>query len=440
LLQKKHFVFSGWFKFTNGAAMKRTNGISPAVWSVGVIVIAAAIFFAWIGSRQHRAAPQPKQSPQPIASTETATSGVHRVNRNQDFNSSDSQPSAQLEETRDNAVQIGNEDHALKGIVTTAEGVPVVGASVAAVSGEPSMSVRLQGSHFRSFDQHIKLATTDDSGAFSLSSPPEHGTVMAVADAGFASASIDQFRATQVLVLQAFGRIEGTLKIAGAPGVGQEISYDPPVFGLSADFNIYKTKTDDQGHFALEKIPPGEGYIARVIKISRNASTQSLKTPVTVQPGQTAQVTLGDSGAVLRGSVRFESPTTNGDRLTLIGRVSRPRPKLPAFKSIAEANAYFGSPEGQALTKNVKEYPFAVNADGTFQVDSVASGTYTIEVSAQAEGELPFINPPIAQGSIQFTVPDNPDPFNAIGVGEITLISARVPATGMLLRPSLIGL
>ena len=415
--------------------MNRTNRISPAVWTMGVIGIAVTIFFAWLGLRQYRVTPQPDQPSLPAASTETATRRVHGVNRNRDFNSSDGRFSAQLDEAHDNGIQIGNEDHALKGIVTTAEGVPVAGASVAAVSGEPGLSIQLEGSHFRMWDRRT-LTTTDDHGLFSINSPPEHGTVAAVADAGFAYASIEQVRATRVLVLQAFGRIEGSLRIAGAPGVGQEISYESSVSGLTADFKTYKTTTDDQGHFTMEKIPPGDGYIARRIKAARNMWLVSPNTPVTVQPGQTTQVTLGDSGAVLRGSVRFESPTTNGERLMIIGRISGARPKLPAFTSMAEANAYLSSPEWQALTRNTKNYSFAVNADGTFQVDSVAPSTYIIEVSAQVEGDpAPFMNPPVARGSIQFTVPDNADPLNPIGVGEITLISARLPAIDMLLRP-----
>src|SRR5436305_1770433 len=117
---------------------------------------------------------------------------------------------------------------------------------------------------------------------------------------------------------------------------------------MTADFETYKTTTDDQGHFTMERIPPGDGSIARLIKPSPNMWLYSQNKPVTVQSGQTTQVTLGDSGAVLRGSVRFESPTTNGERLTLIGRVSGARPNLSAFTSMAEARAYIDSPEWQA--------------------------------------------------------------------------------------------
>jgi hypothetical protein len=295
----------------------------------------------------------------------------------------------------------------------------VPGANVVAVGGEPGMSVQLQGTHLRSYNQQSRVAITDDQGAFSLSAPPEHGTVVAIADAGFASASVDQVRANPVVVLQAFGRIEGTLKIAGAPGAGQDLLYNPAVSGLMSDFNSFKTTTDDQGHFAMERIPAGDGSIVRLIQTSPNSWTHSHNTAVTVQPGQTTQVTLGDSGAVLRGTVRFDSPTTNGVKLTLSGIVSGGGPRMPAFNSPAERQAYMRSPEWQAQLRNMKNYAFAVNADGSFQVDSVAPGSYSINASALENGNRSFM--PVAQGSIQFTVPDSADPLNPIPVGEIVL-------------------
>jgi hypothetical protein len=375
-------------------------------------------------------------------------SSVYGVVRNQDFNSPDGHFSTQLEEAADDAVQVWNDDHALKtesfpeaqngvvqvtvkldpaamlkGTVTTADGVPVPGANVAALSGEPQMSVQFQGTHLRSFNQLTKVATTDEQGAFSLSAPPDHGTVIAVADVGFASTSVDQVRANPVVVLQAFGRIEGTLKIAGAPGIGQDLLYNPAVSGLMADFSSFKTTTDDQGHFTMERIPPGDGSIVRLIQTEPNSWTHSHNTPVTVRSGQTTQVTLGDSGAVLRGTVRFDSPPTNGGKLIISGNLFGGGPRLPSFNSPAERQAYMRSPEWQAQMRTAKNYAFVVNADGTFQVDSVAPGSYNINVMARASGDRSFMNPPIAQGSLQFTVPDSADPLNPIALGEIVLRS-----------------
>jgi hypothetical protein len=365
--------------------------------------------------------------------------------RNRDFNYSDGRFSVRLDDADENAVQVWNDDHsiktesipeaengvveltirldpadALKGIVTMADGTPVPGANIIAIKGESGAMIQIQKNRFQSYDERTQVAVTDQQGAFSVKRPPEHGTVMAVADAGFASASIDDVRVSHLIVLQAFGRIEGTLRIAGAPAVGQSLLFTLPNSGITPDSQNYKTTTDDQGHFTIEKIPPGEGSIVRLISTTPNSWTYSHNTPVTVQAGQTTQVTLGDSGAVLRGTVSYQSPPSNGASLNISGRVFNAVPQAPVFSSSTEGEAYLRSPEWQAQIKRMRNYFFTVNPDGSFQVDSIEPGSYTIDVAARTDGDF-FMSPGVAQGIIQFTVPDNADPMNPIAVGEIVL-------------------
>lgn len=373
-------------------------------------------------------------------------SQVYGVIRYLDYNAPDGRFSVDIDEADDNAVQVWADDYSakvesfpeaqngvveltiqlkpaagLKGTVTMPDGTPVPGASVVAVAGDASMSAQLQGTHLTSWNQQARVTTTDDKGAFTVGAPPEQGTVVAVADAGFGSAPIDQVRATGILTLQAFGRIEGTLKIAGAPGANQDVLYNPPVSGLSTDFNSYKTTTDEQGHFTMERTPPGEGSIVRLVRTSPNSWTHSYGTSVTVEPGKTTQVTLGDSGGLLQGTVRFQVPPTNGVRITVSGNASSTMPSMPHFNSSDEARVYMNSPEWKAQMKLVKNYAFVVNADGSFQVDSVAPGSYSLNIMARVDGDRSYMNPPIAQGNITATVPDNADPVTPIPVGEVLL-------------------
>jgi hypothetical protein len=379
-------------------------------------------------------------------------SQVYGVIRNTDFNSADGQFSVTIDEADDNAVQVWGDDYSmktesfpdgensvieltvrldpalgLKGIVTTSAGVPVPGANVIALSGDPGMSVQLLGSHLRSYDQRAKVATTDEQGAFSLGAVPESGTVVAAADIGFGSASIDEVRSSQVIVLQTFGRIEGSLKIAGSPAAGEDVLYNPTVTGLMADFNSFKATTDEAGHFSIERVPPGEGSIVRLIKTGVNMWTHSHNTPITVEPGKTTQINLGDTGAVLRGTVRFQVPPTNDVKLAISGNLSGGAPRLPAFNSPAETQAYINSPEWKAQMRVAKNYAFKVTPDGAFQIDSVVPGSYSLRVSAQVDGDRPWMNSPVAEGNISVTVPDNANPLNPISIGEVPLspIAAR---------------
>jgi hypothetical protein len=362
---------------------------------------------------------------------------------NQDFKSPDGRFTFDLNEADENAIQVWNDDHAvktetlpaaengviqltiqldpvaaLKGIVTTADGVPIAGVDVAAISGRIGTSLQFRRGHLNSYDQMTRVVTTDEQGAFSLGSPPDSGNVVAAAESGFAFATIEQVRTSHVIILQAYGRIEGTLKIAGAPGAGQDVLYNPPTTGLMSDFQTYKTTTDDQGHFTMEQIPAGEGSIVRLIRTSENSWTHSHNTPVIVHPGQTTQVTLGDSGAVLRGTVRFDNPPTNSTQLILSGNLFPTGPSLPVLNP---AGNPLSSATSQIRAPRSISYSFVVNTDGTFQVDSVAPGTYTISVSARPATDRTYTSQSMAIGSRQVTVPDTANPMNPISVGEILL-------------------
>jgi hypothetical protein len=100
-------------------------------------------------------------------------------------------------------------------------------------------------------------------------------------------------------------------------------------------------------------------------------------------------------------------------------------PRMPSFNSTAERQAYTRSPEWQSQMRAMKNYSFVVNADGSFQVDSVAPGSYSINVSARPDGDRSFMLPPVAQGYLQYTVPDTADPMSPISVGEIVLMPAQ---------------
>jgi uncharacterized GH25 family protein len=310
----------------------------------------------------------------------------------------------------------------LHGIVTAPDGTPLSGVSVAITRDGPGGSVSLQGSHFTSWSSGSKISITDPQGRFTLGSLPETGgTVVAVGDLGFASASVDQVHANPNLVLQMFGRIEGTLKIGGQPGAGKELYFTMDSSGINTDFNSYKTTTDDQGKFSFEKIPPGEGGIVRLITTSPNSWAHSDRTSVTVQPAQTTHITLGDAGAILKGTVRLETPPADGEALNFEGHLFSQMPVMPPFNSAAEAQAFYSSPEWKELNRLRKTYALAVNPDGSFTVDNVVPGTYSLNISARKGGDQPWSNPPIAQGHTTVTVPDNANPFSPINVGEIVL-------------------
>jgi protocatechuate 3,4-dioxygenase beta subunit len=309
----------------------------------------------------------------------------------------------------------------VSGVVLTPDGTPAPGVSVAFAANGPRSTVQITGGRLRSFDQRSRTTITDADGHFQISSVPDEGTVVAVGDPGFGRAPLTEVRNSGILQLQAWGRIEGTLKIGGQPGVGKELLFNLSQSGIMTDFTGYKATTDDQGQFTIEKVPPGDGSIVRLIRTSPNSWSHSDSTPVTILAGQTTQVALGGNGAILVGRIRFDNPPTNAAAMSFEGHLSGQMPPQPSFNSPEEARAYHSSPEWMALMRTHKNYSIEMRPDGSFSVDDVAPGTYSLSVFAQVGGELSFQNPMLGSGSTPVNVPDTFDPSRPIDIGEVVV-------------------
>ena len=98
-------------------------------------------------------------------------------------------------------------------------------------------------------------------------------------------------------------------------------------------------------------------------------------------------------------------------------------PRVPSFSSPEESAAFFNSAEWQAQMRARQYYAVAVAPDGSFSIDSVAPGSYTLDISASRPGNGSPMVSPVASGSLDVTVPDNPDPLTAIQIGEVVLLS-----------------
>jgi hypothetical protein len=141
-----------------------------------------------------------------------------------------------------------------------------------------------------------------------------------------------------------------------------------------------------------------------------------------VEPGQTTQVALGDSGAVLQGRVRFETPPDDKDQLTLSGMLNTQMPERPQnFASPDEARAFFDSPEWKARMKQAKHFAVAIGADGAWALDSVPPGVYTLIVTASKPSTEPWSSPPLARGQTTVTVSEGASFATPIATGELVL-------------------
>jgi hypothetical protein len=313
----------------------------------------------------------------------------------------------------------------LSGTVVGTDGAPAAGVNVAVASEKPRSNVGLTGGRLRSYDSSNKMATTDENGHFTIPTVPEDGTLIAAGDQGFASVPLAQVQNNGTVTLQAWGRIEGTLKIGGQPGVGKDLLFNFKTPGVWTDFNGYKATTDDQGHFTMEKIPPGDGAIVRLVQTAPNTWTHSDSTTVTVKAGETTQVTIGDNGAVLTGRFHLSFTPTNTTPLFFQGNLNT-KFQMPTFNNAEDAHAYYQSPEYKAFIKTMKNYAIELKPDGSFTVDDVSPGDYSLNISGRV-GIHDYSHPPVAQGGTIVTVPDSFDPATPIDIGDIQLDAPSPP-------------
>jgi hypothetical protein len=327
-----------------------------------------------------------------------------------------------LPEAQNGAVQVVlrlKPSAALRGVLVTPDGAPVAGGTVVISNGQPGGMPHLANARLADADRQGKVVTTDAAGEFVLPSPPEVGTVVAAQEKGFGIASIQQVRDSGRLVLQAFGRIEGTYTGGGQPVAGQEFTLRDA--DVSFVWSQYKATTDENGRFIFEQVPPGECRIIRLVKESDNGWAHRYGADVKVFPGQTAQVALGDSGATLTGRIRYESPTAEGEKLSLQASLRTVPPPLPGGMSAEETRAYYQTPEGKAITRQAKTFVVNVADDGSWNVDSIPPGTYALNVTALKLGSRPWEGTPVASGTVKVVVPQGATPQTQITVDEVVL-------------------
>ena len=213
----------------------------------------------------------------------------------------------------------------------------------------------------------------------------------------------------------------GTFTRGGQPVTGQEFTLSMRDSNISFDWTEYKAATDENGRFAFDRVPFGGIQIGRLVTMAPKSWTHSYGADVTVLPGQTTQVTLGDSGATLTGRIRFESPPAEGEKLSLRGSLYNVLPPPPGGLSGEEARAYYQTPEGKAITRQAKTFVVNISDDGSWNVDSIPPGTYRITVRASKPGASSLENPPVATGTAQVVVPQAATPQTQISMDEVVL-------------------
>ena len=304
----------------------------------------------------------------------------------------------------------------VKGVILGPDGQPVAGADVALRL--PNTYLSIGRGAFDDNGQRAQglIVTTGADGAFTLPMFEGAQSIIALNLDGYAQVSLEQLKQSPQVTLQKWGRIEGTLRINHRPGSNEWVNLSPsmsrwiaasqrhPGKGVAVlqppmfNYTGFQAKTDDQGKFVLTFVPPGDNVINRHISTGAGSWMQSALLTVHVGPGETLVTNVGGAGRTVIGKITFKGD--NGpDFATAFNHIATPMTKYldkyNALKTDAERAAYYQSGEGAAAMKNFKNYPAAVQPDGTFRAEDVEPGRYEFAVQ-------PRMNQMPSDGKVKF--------------------------------------
>lgn len=290
------------------------------------------------------------------------------------------------------------------------QGGPLAG-QVFQPNGQPAVdaAVGLQGDEFGPFFQPpaklvqaslepVNQTRTDSEGAFSLKTKIGATSILVVHESG--CAVVPALPGTNLVIqLEAWGSIEGTLYVGSAPAAGQTVVVGFPSAAYAADrprliFDL-RTKSDRDGQFRFERIPPGNHTVFRFISLHEGMPgpiSVSQGQPVTVRPGETAQVTLGGKGRPVIGRFVLSHPLTNYDwRANLVALVEdKPELVPPQMAQFPSPSAYVRA--SGVYDGSIPKYYLDFQSDGAFRVDDVLPGQYMLALRVTA----PPADPPSA--------------------------------------------
>ncbi|HEX5218941.1 MAG TPA: sigma-70 family RNA polymerase sigma factor [Verrucomicrobiae bacterium] len=321
----------------------------------------------------------------------------------------------------------------LKGIVRLPGGEPAAGVEVALGTFEHWTAVYLGEAQFVRPCAAV-VAVTDAEGRYSFNRNDEAHTLIAVHAAGFARVRIKSGTEPVNITLQPWGRIEGNVLADGlVKGEWNAVLSDWASAqyrgGLGLDKNVYNSLVDANGHFVMERVPPGTFYLC----LERNLNSYPvLHTPVTIPAGQTAQVQVGGRGRLVVG--RLDASEVQGVTnwmeqarpavLLPTVRTSRPVPNglSPEAAKNWEVDFWQSELGHNALFKD-RSFALDIAPDGSFAAYDVVPGTYNLHASImQSPRGLSTV---IGYLSGTIIVPDASADTRPVDVGTLVLQKAK---------------
>ncbi len=278
----------------------------------------------------------------------------------------------------------GDGSGGLSGIVMLG-GKPIEGARVA-VSARSKRAWLING---EKFSPGAVTAQTGMDGRFVFPDFREtEFRLFVLHEQGYADLSHDDLNKNNPIALQPWGRVEGVFRIGTQimPSATVVLNYEPP---YQTNFPArYTTLTDAQGRFVFSRVIPGEvriGFKKKVYFMEFDSHAY----PFAVFPNQTLRAEIPAEGRAITGTI---APAGDAgiNPITGMGMLFRDQGEIPYPPEVAAQgrdaqNAWFDqwihTGGGKAHFRADRRYYFDTRPDGSFQVEGILPGTYTLVVS-----------------------------------------------------------
>jgi peroxiredoxin len=314
------------------------------------------------------------------------------------------------------------------GVVLDPDGKPIVNAEVVLAGSQPDGIQIVDGK----LDQEAskRSVKTDTNGRFSLPPSAQLETqdykVIVIHDRGYAETPHKSFEADTTLRLKPWGRIEGVYKLGNRILADRAIGYFSDNLGnpgVPAIHGEGKARTDAEGRFSFDHVPPGDVRVAPEFRKNPEFAGWSNGTLVEVKAGEIANAPIGGTGRAIVAKVvlpeGFDTKADYSENSEF--EIESDRPNFPRPKGGRQAlgndfidwsNAWWKSPEGHAYRRTwIRRGQIKLGPDCTIRVDDLPPGEYKLSLTFSAEpiyGRGAAATDRIVFAKRQFTIPETP--------------------------------
>lgn len=349
-----------------------------------------------------------------------------------------------------------HKDAGLNGQVLLPSGDPATGATVFLYQRQGGVYMDQPGKFRKDTIVTTSLrAQPDKHGHFSFASVLDARGFIAIDDQGYADIPINAFAGQ--IILQPWGRVEGTLFVSGRPAAGQKIGLSQMLYRYPSNERSFpalqlwlEATTDSDGNFVFEKVPPGERLISQHLPQPFNGPGRlydGTEKAITVSPGTVTRVELGGSGRMVKGRAtcaEAKSPIKWREvaaqlSLQLPGAPVQPKledyPSTDAFssalKSYNEAyRAFWTSERGHAIERAERNYSAYCSEDGSFSIPDVPPGQYELMIDIRdraAADSMDMEGKKVGLLVREITVPESEDgkEHEALDIGTLEVPAVK---------------